>query len=238
MTTNRDRILSAIRNSSQPLDDDQLSRRSGVAPRQTVNMICRQLAIEGTLRRAEGPDGKIVNELLSEPSVIPPDKAMRIPAPLAGTSDDTVETGHGLPGASHEQRMAETVMLRILSESLGVELRPRKLHHPSGARVEVDGADQQLTALVECWAHQGPAKVAQKNKLVTDAVKLHWVAQSLSPAPERLILCVSDPAAIKHLQGSSWHGAAIAYLGVSLEVVQLPQDVVVGIVAAQKRQYR
>ena len=46
------------------------------------------------------------------------------------------------------------------------------------------------------------------------------------------------PAAIKHLQGSSWHGAAIAYLGVSLEVVPLPQDVLVGIVAAQKRQYR
>ncbi|GAA3870368.1 hypothetical protein GCM10022275_19710 [Tessaracoccus defluvii] len=45
-------------------------------------------------------------------------------------------------------------------------------------------ADQQLTTLVECWAHQGPAKVAQKSKLVTDAVKLHWVAQSLSPAPD------------------------------------------------------
>lgn len=158
--------------------------------------------------------------------------------PTARSSDDTVETGRGLPGASHEQRMAETIMLRLLSESLGVQLRPRKLHHPSGARVELDGADEQLTTLVECWAHQGPAKVAQKSKLVTDAVKLHWVAQSLSPAPERLILCVSDPAAIKHLQGSSWHGAAIAYLGVSLEVVQLPQDVVVGIVAAQKRQYR
>ena len=48
----------------------------------------------------------------------------------------------------------------------------------------------------------------------------------------------SDPAAIKHLQGSSWHGAAIAYLGVTLEVVELPQDVVLRILAAQKRQYR
>lgn len=218
------------------MDDDLLSRRSGVRPRQTVNMICRQLAEEGVLQRTVGPDGKIVNQLKPESMIADP-LAMRI-TPPAYSMDEPLENGHGLPGASPEQRMAEAVMLRLLSESLGVQLRPRKLGHPSGARVEVDGADEQLTTLVECWAHQGPAKVAQKSKLVTDAVKLHWLAQSLSPAPERLILCVSDPAAIKHLQGSSWHGAAIAYLGVTLEVVELLQDVVLRILAAQKRQYR
>jgi len=59
--TNRDRILSVIRSSLQSMDDDLLSRRSGVRPRQTVNMICRQLAEEGVLQRTVGPDGKIVH---------------------------------------------------------------------------------------------------------------------------------------------------------------------------------
>ena len=44
--------------------------------------------------------------------------------------------------------------------------------------------------LVECWAHQGPTKVAQKYKLVNDATKLSWIARSL-PRPPRLVLCVS-----------------------------------------------
>ena len=63
--TNRERILSAMQGSLRPLDDDQLSHRSGVTPRQTVNMICQRLATEGVLLRTVGPDGKIMNELMS-----------------------------------------------------------------------------------------------------------------------------------------------------------------------------
>ena len=129
-------------------------------------------------------------------------------------------------------------MLRVLSDQLGVELAPRKLQHSSGARVELDGADPDLTVLVECWAHQGPAKVAQKYKLVNDATKLSWVAGTLQTRPNRLILCVSDEAAVKHLRGKSWQGQAIASLGVEIAVVRLPTDVVEGIAAAQTRQYR
>ncbi len=236
--TNREKILSAMRVSSRPLDDDQLSQRSGVTPRQTVNMICRRLATEGLLLRTVGPDGKIVNELMSPPAYSPDDSELTPTPRLSALSDDTMEAPHGGPGSSHEQRGAEATMLELLSESLGVQLLPRKLKFASGVRVELDGADEGLTVLVECWAHQGPAKVAQKSKLVTDAVKLHWVAQSLTPAPEKLILCVSDPAAIKHLRGTSWQGAAITALGITLEVVELQQGLVASIVAAQKRQYR
>jgi hypothetical protein len=68
-------------------------------------------------------------------------------------------------GSSHEQRAAESIMLAALAQALDLTLSPRRLHHPSGARVELDGADPDLRVLVECWAHQGPAKVAQKYKL-------------------------------------------------------------------------
>ena len=201
-------------------------------------MICRRLATEGVLLRAVGPDSKIVNELISRPAYSPDDSSVIFTPQRSALSGDRMEVSNGQPGSSHEQRGAEAIMLQRLSESLGVQLLPRKLKLASGVRVELDGADEGLTVLVECWAHQGPAKVAQKSKMVTDAVKLHWVAQTLALAPERLILCVSDPAAIKHLRGTSWQGAAIAALGITLEVVELPQGLVTSIVAAQKRQYR
>lgn len=87
-------------------------------------------------------------------------------------------------------------------------------------------------------AYQGPAKVAQKYKLVNDATKRGWVAGTLQPRPDRLILCVSDEAAVKHLRGKSWQGQAIASLGVELAVVTLPSHVIEGIERAQKRQFR
>lgn len=141
-------------------------------------------------------------------------------------------------GSSHEQRLAERVMLDLLGEQLGVGLFPRRLHHDSGAFVEVDGASSDLRFLVECWAHQGHAKVAQKYKLVNDATKLAWIAKSLDAKPHRLILCVSDERAVAHLRGRSWQGAAIRDLGVEIEVVSLPPELIDTILAAQTRQYR
>lgn len=60
-TSNRDRVLAAIRHASTPVDDDELSRRKGGRPRQTVNQVCRTLASQGLIQRVTGRDGKIVN---------------------------------------------------------------------------------------------------------------------------------------------------------------------------------
>lgn len=141
-------------------------------------------------------------------------------------------------GGSLVQRQAEPVMLSLLGEALGVELAPRRLTNFDGVRVELDGASPDLSVLVECWAHQGTAKVAQKYKLVNDAMKLQWVASWLEPKPERLVICVSDEDAVRHLRGKSWQGKAIASAGVELHVVELPPDVIESIHAAQKRQFR
>jgi hypothetical protein len=63
--TQSERVVQALRLSSLPLDDDQLSERSGIHPRQTINQICRGLERRGEVRRYLGPDGKIVNELVT-----------------------------------------------------------------------------------------------------------------------------------------------------------------------------
>lgn len=55
-----DRLLAYIRR-NPGLDDDQLSRQTGITPRQTVNIAARRLEAQGLIRRSHGPLGKIVN---------------------------------------------------------------------------------------------------------------------------------------------------------------------------------
>lgn len=228
--TNRERVIAALRHATHPLDDDELARRTEITPRQTVNQVCRRLEVEGRLARLAGPDGKIVNQLR--------DQATAIGAAVAGASTVAVAGAGTVPaGSSAEQRLAERHMLDALGDRLGVRLDPRTINRGEGVHVEIDGTDAALTVLVECWAHQGPAKVAQKYKLVNDALKLHWIALPMTPSP-RKILCVSDAAAVRHLRGRSWQGQAIRDLGIEIEIVTLPEAVRDSVAAAQARQFR
>jgi len=57
---NRHVLLDHIRR-HPGLDDDELSHRLGIEPRQQVNSICRQLARSGLIERRIGPNGKLCN---------------------------------------------------------------------------------------------------------------------------------------------------------------------------------
>lgn len=237
--SHRDRISEAIRLSSRPLDDDQLADRTGISPRQRVNQICRELERTGMLRRRSGPDGKIVNEWLGNEDP-KPDSGLTLGDVSRPSDGSAVQPDHELPpGSSREQRDAERVMLDLLGQQLGRELNPAKLAVPSGERVEVDGADADRSVLVECWAHQGPPKSAQRHKVLADAFKLTWISTTMYPKP-RLILCLSDPlAAAPFLPGArSWAARAFQDLGVTISVVDLPAELRQYLLQAQRRQYR
>ena len=100
-------------------------------------------------------------------------------------------------------------------------------------------SDARRTVLVECWAHQGPPKAAQKHKVLADALKLTWIASTLYPRPQ-LILCLSDPQAAAPFQpgARSWAAQALQDLGIRIEIVDLPDDIRESVVSAQHRQYR
>ncbi|MDI5977353.1 hypothetical protein [Amycolatopsis magusensis] len=224
-----ERIIATLRVSGHAWDDDQLAQRLGVAQRQTVNQICRRLASDGRIHRYVGEGGKLVNSLVEGPRIVPAAEAPAHPAsPLAFAA-----------GHSSEQRAAERLIIAFASSTLGVELHPRRISTPTGARVEVDGADEELTVLVEAWAHQGPPKTAQKHKVLTDALKLTWIASTLQPSPRRLVLCFADEAAARPFRdGSSWATAALRDLRVEVLVAELPLEVRAGLLEAQRRQYR
>lgn len=63
--THEKRLLAYVREHPD-LDDDELSQRLDIKPRQTVNQSARRLEAEGLLRRFRGPRGKIVNRAMGE----------------------------------------------------------------------------------------------------------------------------------------------------------------------------
>ncbi|NYH51427.1 hypothetical protein HNR06_001016 [Nocardiopsis arvandica] len=210
------RVLAFLSKSGRGWDDDELARQLNVSPRQSINQACRKLANEGRLHRYPGPGGKIVNA-------------------IGGTQP----TGSAMPpGASTEQQQAERIILDEAGALLGTRLEPRKLLTPTGVRVEVDGADQDLTVLVEAWAHQGPVKAAQRHKVLSDALKLVWISSTLYPRP-RMVLCLSDQEAARPFLGErSWAAAALRDLGVEVLVIDLSDHVRARLRQAQHRQRR
>lgn len=228
-------ILSAVRVSSAPLDDDQLAAKTGITPRQTVNIICRQLRDEGVIDRVTGPDGKIVNVLRRAAATEHEQPAAD--ESVSGTRDATTAATEPA-GHAREQRLAEVHLLDALAKELGKALAPTTIRLPSGVRVEVDGADVDQGVLVECWAHIGKVKGAQRLKVLTDAFKLTWIANNI-PGRPRLILCMGDrEAAAPFLNKRAWFGQALADQGVEVIVVPLPDEVRQAVIQAQQRQFR
>lgn len=141
-------------------------------------------------------------------------------------------------GDSRVQRDAEHVILAALSQALGVALAPRRVHLPGGAYIDVDGASDQPPILVEAWAHQGPPKVAQKHKVLADALKLLYAAEQLGQGHRR-ILCLCDPlAAAPFTTARTWYAAALRAHRIEVIVVDLPEPWPDLIRHAQTRQYR
>jgi hypothetical protein len=225
-----EQILHTLRVSARAWDDDELAARLGVSHRQAVNQVCNRLVLAGRLRRYQGAAGKLVNESLD-----PIDEGR----PVADEPHiELVAEIQPAPGHSGEQRAAESLILAHVERVLGVTLKPRRIVTATGARVEVDGADDELTVLVEAWAHQGPPKSAQKHKVLADALKLTWIASTL-PVRPRLILCLSDDAAARPFrEGRSWAAEALRDLEIEILVAELSPDVRNTILAAQLRQHR
>ena len=100
-TTNEQRIMAMLKD-RPGLDDDELSKATGISPRQQVNQICRRLESRGLVRRDIGARGKIVNfvQSSSEFSSSAPDREATVPgAPLEHIHRRHVQHDHSVPHA-------------------------------------------------------------------------------------------------------------------------------------------
>ena len=143
------------------------------------------------------------------------------------------------PGDSAVQREAETEMLAALGSDLGAQFTSYRIRLVDGGQVEVDGFSEDPPILVEAWAHQGPPKGGQRNKVLADALKLQLAAGQFVPRP-RLILCFADKEAARPFlsPARTWYARALRDVGVDVIVVKLTEERRAQIREAQTRQYR
>jgi len=142
-----------------------------------------------------------------------------------------------LPGDSSEQQEAERWLLDCLSRNLRVTLTKRRFALDRGSWIELDGFCESPLVLCEAWAHIGPPKGAQKNKVMADAFKLLFV-NALVKGDGKLILLFADREAAAHFQGKSWMAECLHKHNIIVEIIELPLELKTKILKAQKRQYR
>ncbi|HKT58030.1 MAG TPA: hypothetical protein VJR25_14805 [Microbacterium sp.] len=141
------------------------------------------------------------------------------------------------PSDSLAQRDAEVVIIAALSAKLGARLGKVSIPTANGGRVEVDGATEDLSVLVEAYAHQGGLRGGQPKKLATDALKLTWIGRQVGA--KRLILAVADERVEAYLRRpTAWLTQALIDLGVEVISVDLDDATSSALLAAQTVQYR
>src|SRR3989338_3627216 len=143
-------------------------------------------------------------------------------------------------GYSTEQQEAEKWLVSAFSNKLGVNLVKRKWSLPQGNWIEIDGFCNSPTVLFRSWAHIGSAKSAQKNKIMTDALKLLFASKFIvkNKNKQTLILLFADKDASMHFQGKSWMAQCLKRYNIRIKVVNLPKRLKDKILNAQQKQYR
>ena len=143
--------------------------------------------------------------------------------------------------AATEQLAAEDVIraaaadqIRFKYPNLVFEPRTFVLPRTRNARVKIDGASLDPAFFIEIYAHQGPLKGNQPDKLLADALKLSLVRDLLYPSAELRLVLSDHDAADGIMKG--WPLAALRGLGVDVWVVDIPADLRAALVSAQERQ--
>jgi hypothetical protein len=91
--------------------------------------------------------------------------------------------------------------------------------------------------MCEAWAHIGLPKSAQRNKVMTDALKMVFIEKSLGMEFQK-ILIFADEEASKPFCGNTWQAKCLKAFNIETRIIELPPDIRERIVKAQKRQYR
>jgi hypothetical protein len=152
-------------------------------------------------------------------------------------------TAHGTdvvecsPGDSAEQQRAELEIVAAFALRRGLALVPTKFMVGDGVCVNVDAVDAEQRVLCEAWAHIGPPKSAQKQKVMTDALKLLLVERHLGYACRKVLL-FADVEAHRRFVGKNWMAEALRRFDIEAALEPISDGLRERVVNAQKRQFR
>lgn len=140
----------------------------------------------------------------------------------------------GQQSDSREQRAAEPLILQRVAEHLGRPLKPQTVKLASGAKVQVDGVAEDMSAFVEIFARHGALKGGQQKKVSHDALKLITLGRAYPRA--QLVIAFADQGAARYATQGTWVSEALAAWNVEVVVVEIDSMVSDGIRTAQARQ--
>lgn len=162
--SNQQRILDFIR-AYPGLDDDEISRRTGIQPRQQVNQICRQLAAAGLIERRRVESDKVRNyptgatpRVQSEPRPTP---SPAVPTAPSSSRVEPSTVSEGEAGAA----MRDTLFLIPCS---GRKLEGGRVRSGSGSLVD------QLSPSTASQLRQARARVLAAASLDDRLVMPAW----------------------------------------------------------------
>jgi hypothetical protein len=171
--TNKDRIIDTLLQ-FPGLDDDELSRLSGVQPRQQVNMICRELQKKGILYREEGRTGKITNYVHGTSN-----KTL----PSASSSLRSSPLVRHVPKSPIPQRKPEKAEITASSLSVG-SLRSTLIILPcSGAKAEDSGRTENGISILDTISPNLADRLRDARKSIASQAGIE--EKSLLPAWQR-----------------------------------------------------
>jgi hypothetical protein len=132
---------------------------------------------------------------------------------------------------SLEQRRVESEM----SERL--KLQPTSLTLNCGNQVKLDGFDRKRRILCEVYAHIGPLKPGQINKVAKDILKMLLVEADQGKRHWRKIYCFANEVP-KQLgrNGRSWLAHSREQFGIKFMRVRLANATIASLKKAQRRQ--
>lgn len=143
-----------------------------------------------------------------------------------------------LPGDSKEQQDAEKWLVSYFAQGKGVKLVKKKWTLLNGSWVESDGFCESPRIICEAWAHIGIPKSAQKNKVMTDVLKMLFIDSLEKSRKSSLVLLFGDEKAAEHFKGKSWMATCLKRNGIEVKVIKFPEEIKEKILKAQERQYR
>jgi hypothetical protein len=121
-------------------------------------------------------------------------------APSADSFNMTFEQNRGFEANeilnALQRQQAEASMLRSLGNCMGVEFHPKSLPLPGGGVMEIDGYSSKGNAVCGVWANEGALSSDDEEQVLMNALKLHYVAQTLGNTV-RQILLFRDPQAAR-----------------------------------------
>ena len=142
-------------------------------------------------------------------------------------------------GDSSVQQNAEEWLLRKLSKERRLKLIKQKFDLEGARQIELDGFCESPLILCEAWSRIGSPVGCQKDKVMTDALKLIFVNKLFYKNEGECILLFADhDAAAPFQRPENWRSQCLKDYDIKIKIIGFTQERKAKILEAQERQKR